>query len=75
MRTSLDLPDETYRRLKILAAERGTTLKQMLRTAVENELSGIRRAPRPYRIKAPLLDSRRPGTLRLTNDEIEDLLT
>ena len=40
MRTSLDLPDDTFRQLKSLAAQRGLSLKQVLRTAVERELAG-----------------------------------
>ena len=67
MRISLDLPDETFRRLEILAAERGVSLKQILRTAVEREL-------RLHRVQLPLVESKRPGTLTLTNAEIEDFL-
>lgn len=64
-----------HRFLKILAARQGTTLKRLLRRAVENELSRASAGGKPYRVKAPLLDSKRPGTLSLTNAEIEDLLT
>ena len=67
MRISLDLPDETFRRLEIQAAERGVSLKQILRTAVEREL-------RLHRVQLPLVESKRPGTLTLTNAEIEDFL-
>lgn len=73
MRTTLDLPDPTFRQLKVLAARRGQTLKQVLRSAVEKELAGTGRT-RSRRVKFPILDSRQPGTLNLTNAEIEDLL-
>ena len=73
MRTTLDLPDETFRQLKWLAAQRGQTLKQVLRSAVERELAGSRPARR-RRVKFPILDSKQPGTLDLTNAQIEDFL-
>ncbi|HEV3333458.1 MAG TPA: hypothetical protein VG096_20885 [Bryobacteraceae bacterium] len=74
MRTTIDLPDPLFRELKTVAAQRGTTLKKLIRTAVEEE---IRKTPRKpgRRVKVPLLDSCEPGTLNLTNAEIEDLLT
>lgn len=74
MRTTLDLPDEVFRDLKTLAAQRGTTLKQLLHSAVTRELeaSGPRAAGK--RLRFPLLDSKAPGRLRLTNAEIDRLL-
>ena len=75
MRTTLDLPDATFRQLKSLAAERGTTLKQVLRSAVEKEIVAATSRAERRRIKAPILRSKEPGTLNLTNAEIEDLLT
>lgn len=75
MRTTLDLPDATFRQLKSLAAERGTTLKQILRTAVEKEIVAATSRTERRRIKMPILRSKEPGTLNLTNAEIEDLLT
>ena len=74
MRTTLDLPDATFRHLKALAAERGQTLKQVLRAAVEKELAGAAGPRRGRRVKFPILDSKEPGSLHLTNAEIEDLL-
>ncbi len=73
MRTTLDLPDATFRQLKALAAHRGVPLKQVLRSAVERELTAS--PPRRRRVKFPILDSKEPGTLNLTNADIEDLLT
>jgi hypothetical protein len=73
MRTTVDLPDEMFRELKSLAAQRGTTLKRILQRAVERELQGAQE-PHQQRIRFPLLDSSEPGTLRLSNEEIEDLL-
>jgi hypothetical protein len=58
----------------MLAAQRGVTLKHLLRTAVEAELSKIKN-PSKRRITFPIHASKNPGTLALTNAEIEDLLT
>jgi predicted DNA-binding ribbon-helix-helix protein len=75
MRTSIDLPDDLFRQLKILAANRRVTLKTLVQRAIENELVRARaQAPR-RRLRFPILDSKQPGTLNLTNAEIEDLLT
>jgi predicted DNA-binding ribbon-helix-helix protein len=75
MRTSIDLPDDLFRQLKILAADRRVTLKTLVERAVENEIArGGNQAPR-RRLRFPILDSKEPGTLNLTNAEIEDLLT
>jgi hypothetical protein len=74
MRTTVDLPDPVFRELKALAARRGTSLKEIIRQAVEEE---IRKGERPTgrRLKFPILSSREPGALNLTNAEIEDILT
>ncbi len=74
MRTTLDLPDSTFRQLKSLAAQRGVSLKQILRIAVERELAQATEPPRKRRLRVPILDSQEPGTLNLTNADIEDLL-
>ncbi len=75
MRTTLDLPDSIFRQLKSLAAKRGTTLKQVLRSAVEKEIVAATARTEQRRIKIPILKSKEPGSLNLTNAEIEDLLT
>ena len=75
MRTTLDLPDSIFRQLKSLAAKRGTTLKQVLRSAVEKEIVAAIARTEQRRIKVPILKSKEPGSLNLTNAEIEDLLT
>ncbi len=75
MRTTLELPDPTFRQLKSLAAQRGTSLKHLLRTAVERELALASGRRSGRRLKFPILDSREPRSLHLANAEIEDLLT
>lgn len=72
MRTTIDLPDPLFRELKAIAAKRGTSLKNVIRSAVEQEIRKSEGKSRP-RVKFPLLSSHEPGTLNLTNAEIEDL--
>ena len=73
MRTTIDLPDALFRDLKVAAAHRGVPLKVLIRSAVEAELQrGQKKAAK--RVKFPVLPSREPGTLNLSNAEIEDLL-
>ena len=74
MRTTVDLPDQLFRELKAIAAKRGTSLKTVLRTAVEEEIRKAERK-RSRKVKFPLLSSRKPGSLSLTSAEIDDLST
>jgi metal-responsive CopG/Arc/MetJ family transcriptional regulator len=72
MRTTVDLPDQLFRELKAIAARQGTSLKTVIRTAVETE---IRKTEGKVgkRLKFPLLSSHEPGSLNLTNADIDDL--
>jgi hypothetical protein len=44
MRMTVDLPDELFHKLKTVAVQRGISLKELLRTAVEHEL-GLAQRP------------------------------
>ena len=50
MKTTLEMPDELFRRAKAAAARRGQSLKEMITTALERELvnpaTGIRKTRR-----------------------------
>ena len=73
VRTTVELPDILFRELKGLAAKRGISLKTIIRVAVEGE---VRKAEsrNVTRVKFPVLPSSEPGTLNLSNADIEDLL-
>jgi hypothetical protein len=76
MRTTIDLPDDTFRDLKSLAAQQGITLKSLLRHAVEQELARAQLSKKPRRLSFPLIDSREPGRLKsLTSKQLDELLT
>ena len=73
MRTTVDIPDETYRAIKIKAAQEGIPLRQIVLRAIERDLEP--EMDRPVRkLELPIIRSSRPGTLHLTNEEIDDIL-
>ena len=72
MRTAVDIPDSTYRELKSKAARRGCSVKELILESVRNELRP--RSRRKGRIKLPILESKEPGTLRLTNEMIYEII-
>lgn len=73
MRTTLDLPDSLLKRAKIEAVERGISLKELVGVAVERELREPAPKPTRARLTFPLIPSKRPGSLHLTNAEIARL--
>ena len=67
MRTTLELPDDLLRRAKIVAIERGTTLRELVGKALAQEL-GVKDSvvAKPKRATFPIFSSKAPGTLDLT---------
>lgn len=47
MRTSVDIPDDLYRRAKVYAAEHGKTLRQLIIDGLESQISPASDAPLP----------------------------
>jgi hypothetical protein len=72
MRTTIDIPDETYRDLKIKAAQEGTPVRQIVLRGIQRELEGAGEKP-VRKLQLPLIRSSRPGTLHLTNEQIDEL--
>ncbi len=73
MRTTIDLPDNLFRRAKCVALERGATLKEFLTQAVTHELEYGRREGGRGRLPLPAV--RLPDTtpiLQLTPEEIAE---
>jgi len=71
MRTTIELPDPLLKRAKIAAVERGTTLRELIGTALIREL-GIdpEVVPAPQPVRFPLFPSRRPGSLSLNAEDL-----
>jgi hypothetical protein len=74
MRTTVDIPDPTYRQLKARAALRGCSVKELILRGVEAELNGGAREKRKGKVALPLIKSERPGRLRLSNKTVNELL-
>ena len=79
MRTTLDLPDETFRKLKAEAALRGFKLKELVTLLIENGLDSGTNQPTPARQRSPLPVAipRVPGTPlapALTNAQLYAIL-
>jgi hypothetical protein len=74
MRTTVDIPDPLYRRLKSRAAREGSSAKELILRGVQKVLNGRRRKSRK-RVALPLIRSKKPGTLDLDNDKIFEIIS
>jgi hypothetical protein len=74
MRTTIDIPDPIYRKLKSKAALRGTSVRELILQGIVSELNSNRGRELAYRVKLPLITSKKPGSLNLTNAQINALL-
>jgi plasmid stability protein len=74
MRTTIDIPDAIYRRLKARAAGEGRSAKTLILQGVEQVLKGTPAAA-GRRVKLPLVKSKRPGSIRLDNARIYDVIS
>jgi hypothetical protein len=81
MRTTIDLPDELYREVRIAAVNRGVTLRELVTGAIEKELHGTDEKPRVRRrVNFPIIQTGPPGSLVITEAvlrqvELEDDLS
>jgi len=74
MRTTVDIPDPVYRRLKSRAASQGSSARELILRGVETVLKEKKRKPRK-RVKLPILRSKRPGSLELDNAKIYETIS
>jgi len=73
VRTTVDIPDPIYRQLKSKAALRGCSVKELILRGVEAELHGDSARAR-NRVRLPVIPSKRPGWLKLTNQQVNEIL-
>jgi hypothetical protein len=73
VRTTVDIPDALYRQLKSAAALRGRSVRELIVRGIETQLNGDRQRKKG-RIKLPIIESKRPGWLKLTNQTINEIL-
>ncbi len=79
MQTTLNLPDSLYERSEALAASRGATVEQFIIEAVSKEVqgnlgSGAAAIYGDREVELPVIRSKRPGTLNLSQFDFDDLL-
>jgi plasmid stability protein len=74
MRTTIDIPDAMYRRLKTRAAGEGRSAKALILQGVEHVLKAKSPAPR-RRVRLPIIPSKHPGTMRIDNARIYDVIS
>jgi hypothetical protein len=72
MRTTIDIPDEAYRRLKIKAAVEGKTIRTIALRGIFREIDGPVKPVR--RLTEPILNSYAPGSIDIDNERIYDLI-
>lgn len=75
MRTTIDIPDETYRSLKIKATCEGKTVREMVLEAVEIRLrSASETTKRMHEQRFPVIRSKQPGSLRLGGEGVYEFI-
>jgi hypothetical protein len=74
MRTTIDIPDETYKSVKMVAAEHNTTVKQLVLDGLDLLL--LHRAPKPptRRLQLPLIRSTRTDKLEIDSEKIYEII-
>ena len=72
MKATIELDDELYRQLKATAALRGAKVKELVAEGVRMVLRHADTPPPLRRLKLPIVKSRKPGTLKLTNHMIAE---
>ncbi len=73
MRTTIDIPDGVYRRLKVKSALEGEAVRQIVLRAILREIEQptVKKA---RRLAEPILKSYAPGSIRIDNEQIYDLI-
>jgi len=74
MRTTVEIPDRVYRRLKTRAASEGSSAKELILRGVEQVLGKVPRKSR-RRVRLPIVRSKKPGRVQLDNAKIYDVIS
>jgi hypothetical protein len=74
MRTTVDIPDTVYRRLKTRAVREGSSAKELILRGVEQILKEGRRKSRK-RVSLPIVRSKTPGKVQLDNAKIYEVIS
>jgi hypothetical protein len=74
MRTTVDLPDQLFRKIKALASLNGISLKEYINTALQHEVEGSKLNFNRRRVALPLVPSKSPGSIDLDGEKIAKIM-
>jgi len=76
MRTTVDIPNELYRKLKAKAALEGSTVRDVIVRLVKSEVQPEQQGHREEETRSvfPVIRGKEKRTLNLTNEEIDEIL-
>jgi hypothetical protein len=74
MRTTVDIPDPQFGLLTAKAEREGLSVVEIVLRGVEKELAGEEPVRKMRRLTQPILKSYAPGSIRLDNEQIYDLI-
>lgn len=74
MRTTVDIPDAIYRRLKSRAASEGRSTEALILRGV-NEVLRTTRRKTARKVSLPIVRSKRPGTVELDTARIYEIVS
>jgi hypothetical protein len=74
MRTTINLPDETYRTVKRLAVEENSTVREMLMEALALLLLQRTKRPASDGFQLPLIRSRRTDMVKIDSEKIYEVI-
>ena len=74
MRTTIDLPNLLFRRVKAAASLKGLTLKRFITQAIEHEIETQQLQFESHSVSLPMVHSKNPGSFKLDADTIAGLL-
>ena len=74
MQTVLDIPDTKFSRLAAKAEYEGTSVTEIVLRGIDKELANDEVPRKVMRLTEPILKSYAPGSIRLNNEQIYDLI-
>jgi len=75
MRTTVDIPDQIYRELKICAATEGTSVKEIILEGLTESLRNRKQKTKQEgRTRFPAIRSRNPGSLKLGEEGVYEYI-
>ena len=73
MKATIEIDDELYRQVKAAAAIRGRKVKDLVAEGLHSVLRSSHSVLPTRRIHLPIVKSKKPGTLRLSNEMIAEV--